>query len=283
MRFELVKLSIEEERSILPLQIAGRAGLESGWTFGAFNDDGEVVGVAFYSPEKAFKNSVAFDYLYVKPEARNRGIAYRLVDYAEKTFKESGVCMIYAKIIADAPEIYSYFEFVRELGFLSLTIDYRFLFYYYQDLAETEFVEHLEKYYKLTDCAVNYSELSESQVRQYLDAVRSQNPYYSCNGEDNLFSRYYVVNGNVLGHIKFDEVAPKTMVLTDLQVLNVPEARLALPAMLGSLFDAFDSMMTDDTCFIMQIKGDSNYNGIKSLFGEAEIDSRVCEFIKTLA
>lgn len=282
MRYDLIELSIEEEQAMLPLPIIGRAGLESGWTFGAFDEDDEVVAVAFYSPLQGYSDTVKFDYIYVKPKMRGKGIAYRLTEFAERIFSENGAKSIYSKAIADIPKIYSDFEFMQELGFLSVTINNWLLFYYYQDLAETEFVENIEKYYKLTDSTANISELSREQLREFGEAVKKQDQDYDEKNDDGFFSKYYVVNNKILGHIKFSETAPKVLMLTELQILNVPEARLAIPAMLGSLLEASAPLLKEDTSFIMQIEGDNNYNGIKSIFGEAEIDSRVCEFIKKL-
>ena len=284
MEIRKINLSKEKGRNFLPALVNGL--LDNPATIClALLDDNEILGLAVYTYDSEKYNEIKLRYIYVREDKRGKGYAGTLLEMAEEYFKKAGILYVSSKVFTQTDQSARVLKFMRAKGFKPLSLNSKYLMYYKQDLKESVFNSKQKDMKALTNKVYAYNDLDSHKLQKFISVLSVKRKDLDIEENmDLVYDRYFVHNGDIVAYMKINEIAPNRLLISKYYVdQSKPEVTgFAIPAMIASFMGVVDAFNEDDTIISMQLNSDSLYEAIKKIFGEAERDAYIQEYIKAI-
>lgn len=281
MEIKTIRFDEETAKNCLPELVAGNVSYDDCYCFGAF--DGEaLVGFAVCRPSMTMEREVSLLYVEVQPAYRRKGIAKSLVAYVEKAAIAAGARLMSVKYVDSADNLREASIFLRKLRYIPISMNTRYCVYYLQDLQDTLFARKIPEMEALTDKVKNYNDLNKVQIIELTEKLKKLGNGTALHFSDLVFARYFVLNEKIEGFMNLAEIAPDILLMSDSYIDNQAKTALILPAMIASALKVCFPLLGDAASVSLEIASETGYRGIKDIFGEAERDLFIHEYVKKL-
>lgn len=278
MEFNIVKVNESQAATLFPPKIRGIATV--GQTFIAWDEENPAA-VALVTAADDFKDEYVLHYLAPRP---GYGIAEveALLTFLEETCKRLGMDSLVCSLCGSFEELIDIHKLLKERKYGPIVLNGHRLVYQKAYLEQSPFFSQMSKIEPLLQYVKTYNELSKKQIEKFSSAMKRSGKAASLTMPDTVFGRFFVENDEITGMLDMREISPKVLFISDIVTHSTQNARLALPAMLGSALQAVQMLMDDKTVLILQIYSDNLYGSFKSIFGEADAEELIFEYIKAL-
>lgn len=280
METKRVKLTREQQISILPERVRGLLNIPSTSVFACVEED-ELAAIAVVTLEISGYSKYCISYLKVF-DGYNIDYLKNLLTYIEKLCTDLGNKMISVRLMDEFVNIISIHEMLEKLDYIALDLSGRNLMYYFQDIEDTAFYEKLDNTAALQKNVYSYNELKISQINDLSDKLKKSPRNTNFNKPDLVFARFFVVDDEVKGYVNIKEIAPGIIYIKDIYCDNDESTKYAVQAMIASVLIITREFMQEDAVIYIRCDSENIYKSFIYMLGEPEIDHVVFEYGKVL-
>lgn len=278
MKYNIVKVSESQAAELFPPKVRGIA--PGGQTFIAFDEE-NVAALALVTSESDFKDEYVLNYLAPRP-GYGIDVVDGLLEFVEDTCKKLGMDSLVCSLCGSFEELIELHKLLKGKKYLPVVLNGHRLVYQKVYLEQSAFFSQISKVEPLLNYVKTYNELDKKQIEKLSTAIKRTGRMTGFTRPDLVFGRYFVEDGDITGVFDMQEISPRVLFVSDIFTHSTKNSKLALPAMLGSALLATKMLMDEETVLILQIYSDNLYGSFKSVFGEADSDEIIFEYIKSL-
>lgn len=202
---------------------------------------------------------------------------YIEADCMEEDEDELSVCLVGYDI-----NMQPVFDVLVELGYTDLSDNTRLLVYRLNELKKTTFFDKTSHTELIRNNISFYNELERRQLGAFFEKCKKTGKVVNLKKSDILFTRYYLINGEIKGFLDFEETAPSVVSMLDAFIEWEPKTKYAYPVMLASALVLSDNFMPEDTIVRLYLERGYMYDALITVFGEPDIDRDIHVFGKEL-
>lgn len=275
MEFNIVKVSESQAAYLYPPKIRGIA--TEGQTFVAF--DGEyVAALALVKPGIDFKDEYVLNYIAPGPGYGIKEVE-ALLEFVEKTCKSVGIDSLICSLSGSFEELIDIHKLLKNKKYVPIVLNGHRLIYRKEYLEQSDFFSQISKIEPLLKHVKSFNELDKKQLEKFYAAIKRSGRSAHFTKPDLEFGRFFVENNEITGMLNMQKISPRVLFASEIFTYATQNSKLALPAMLGSAMLASKKLMDDDTLMIFQVYSDNLYSSFKSIFGEADSEELIFEYI----
>lgn len=278
--FDVVKLSPDQMRGTLPPWVIPSLDKSDTYSFAAL-DNGQLVGVAIFSCSPDRPMAMLFRYIYLIDSYKHKGIAKQLMTFSEQKLKENGAKTIFCRLMGDVKTLRENYKFMVKNKYMPLTMNGHFVMYYLEELVKTNFSKRLGDMTPIVSKVKYFNGTDKITVRKFIEKAKASGYNYDIEKMDLLFASLYIPNGEAEGIMNLEEVSENILMLNG-TYMSPQCDKFALPAMIAKSLMIAIKVMPDKTALFYQLFDEQSYNGLKTLFGTAEVDYILQEYFKSL-
>ena len=280
MDVEIVKLSVDEARKIMPIHIADLVEDDNALVFGAF-EAGDMLGCAVCTIQKS--NFFVINYMK-KLEGAGDEVYEALYSDIEEVCREVECRAIVARYIGDADMLLPLIRTLDLAGFEAASIEEHVVAYDIAQLRNADFSKKAAsgRYDYLLESIKTKDELTEKQLTVLSNKLKDI--HISANDEETADDacRYFVKNDKIIGFIEFSEPANGICVLKKSYVDKEEDFKIVMITLLASVFKGVKNREGEPYQVFFPTYRFEAYCWLENILGEPIKDYSVIEYVKVM-
>ncbi len=276
MEVKAVRIGRQEAEKLFPARYHSLLESENVFTFVACENDA-VVGASIFQVLPKGRGEIVLKYFGAKDD--NEEIIIQMLLSAEQILAECGGRLLVSRENGDDEYLLKHYEILKNAGFLLTQSEGHFLGYYVQDLLDTAFFDKIEKIEPYFKNICSYYELDRTSKAAFASIVKKHGLTFDERKEGGC-SKFYLDNNNILGYINISMINDKVMYIAETYREERNGDAVLIPLLAQVLNDLTD--LHEDAMLFYKCYSDGDYDGIKKVFGEAETDERLFEYMKKI-
>ena len=229
------------------------------------DENGIDIGYSVCSGYRLDRGKMSIDYVFIKPEYRQKGygreLLLRTIEFA-KQMGCGGIMIPFSNVqLSDEEKCLLSGCDSKEC------FEYTTIIYSIENLQTSGFANKFAEN-KVFKMVKGYEDLSTYQKDEYAKKVSKK--YTAFHAEDMNMSlcRYFVEDGHVTGSLFMEMSDDEIIYLVDSWIEDGPKAQLALPLMVFSFANMAIESFDKDTAVIFEFRNETNADALAKAFGE---------------
>jgi len=277
----LKKLTIEEAIRFegIPLDIFSSVINGECICFGDAIDE-RTLSIAVLSGSAISKSDAILRYISVADSERFNGYADALLKYVIDELLKRSIKGIYIKLNEDAIEVSGHHEFLVKERFIPVCTSGRSLSYSLREVQKSEGYKELEKYIDQLPKTEKVDDWNDADLHRFLIRNRDDGLFLVKDKHSTEYSRVYKKDRQIQAAVFVSELK-QLFVVSQIYWEKEVFTKAVLPALIGGCVKEIIGAFPDGSIELF-IYDDIVYNGVTSLFGNPNGETRIYEYYRPL-